>query len=89
MVPAQMPYLKQKRCNTDENAANLSFAAFVVAAQIVRACFQNARGAAARDFGWERVVPIIGRSGRNIPAAGYDGHDNEAPSQKTRRPKDI
>jgi len=30
--------------------------------QIRRAWFQNARGAAARDFGWEPMVPIIGRN---------------------------
>ena len=46
-------------------------------------------GCGGEDFGCERVVPIIGRSGRSIPAAGYDGHDNEAHSRKTRRPEDF
>ena len=34
-----------------------------------------------------RVVPIIGRSGRSIPAAGCDARDNEVQSQKPRRPE--
>jgi len=34
-------------------------------------------------------MPIIGRRGRNILAAGYDGRDNEAVGPKTRRPENF
>ena len=48
----------------------------------MRACLKIARGAAARDFGLGAR-----RSERRIPAAGFDARDNEAPSQKSRRPE--
>jgi len=52
------------------------------------------------DFSLGRVFKMLGvrrrrilvgarRSGRSIPAVGYDGRDNEAPGQKSRRPEDF
>ena len=47
---------------------------------MVRACFQNVRGAAAKDFGRERGGAAGGasRTGQNS-ATGHDGQENEAP----------